>query len=139
MFYVVSLSPNLFAKAFGWLGAACFAAATVGISLHLFRRDPIVVIDETGVLDTRMGIGHISWQDIVGISVEWVWFVRFVAISLRDEDKYLARAPKWRRLGLQSNRPLGYSPFRINLVGLSPGCNAVYRYMQDHARLRAVV
>jgi len=131
--YFTARTAAGFLQAVGWFGVVFFGLCLVAILFQLFRRGPTVTIDELGVLDRRLGIGPIPWQDISSVSVTQIKRQRFIALWLRNEDDYLSRVPAWRRKLVQANRAMGFSPFCIAFTGLTPGLDEAY------ARFRARV
>ena len=139
MSYLLTQSSDLFHKAIGWLGVAFFGAALLAILFQLFRRRPTVIIDDSGVMDTRLGVGYIAWEDIASISVADIHRQRFISLWLRDEAKFLSRTSRSKRLLRRANRALGFSPFSLSFAGLSPGLNEVYDVLRSRLPERAGV
>jgi len=123
----------------GWLGVAFFGLALVGWLSQLLRRGPTVTIDDRGVFDRRMGIGPILWRDIAFISIGQVRRERFMSLWLRNEDQYLSKAPRVKR-GLElASRELGFSPFTLSFIGLTPGIDEAYALLRQRIPERAGV
>jgi hypothetical protein len=128
-----------FLQAVGWFGVVFFGLCLVAILFQLFRRGPTVIIDEVGVLDRRLGIGPIPWQDISSVSITQVKRQRFISLWLRNEDDYLSRVPVWRRKLAQANQAMGFSPFSIAFTGLTPGLDEAYTRLRARVPERAGV
>ena len=129
--YFVARTAVGFKQGVGWFGVVFFALCLVPIVRQLLRRGPTVVIDDSGVLDRRWGIGSIPWPDISSVSLTQVKRQRFISLWLRNEDEYLSRVSPWRQKLAEANRMMGFSPFCIAFTGLTPGLEEAY------ARLRA--
>jgi hypothetical protein len=117
----------------GWVGVALCIFVLVFPLSQLFRRGPTVVIDETGVLDLRLGVGPISWEDISSVSVARVSHQRLLILWLRNEERYRSRLPAWKAALSRMSERVGFAPFSINFAGLTPGVDEAY------ARLRTRV
>jgi hypothetical protein len=121
----------------GWFGLVFFALGTVVIPLRLLRRGPVVIIDDAGVLDRRLGVGLIPWQDISSVSISQIRNQRFISLWLRNEEHYLSRWPTWRRAGSGLSEGLGVSPFSMQFRTLTPSLDDAYarlkQYVTEHA------
>ena len=127
------------AEAVGWTGAVFFTLCLIAILFQLFRRVPTVVIDDLGVLDRRMRIGRISWDDISSVSVQQVRSTHFVSLWLRNEEQYLSHSPNGMRILGRINREMGFSPFSMSFVGLTPGWDDAYARISARISVRAGV
>ncbi len=124
----------------GWLGVALCALLLVFLLLQLLRRGPTVVIDDSGVLDVRLGVGTIAWGDISSVSITQLGHQRCISLWLRNEDQYLSRASSLSaslsRFGEQVE---GLSPFRLKFAGLTPGLDEAYARLRTRIPERAGV
>ena len=109
----------------GWFGVAFFGLCFVPILLQLFRHGPTVVIDR------RMRIGRIPWEDIASVSVAQMKRQRLISLWLRNEEQYLPQGSAVTRRVAAASRAMGLSPFSMSFTGLTPGLDDAY------ARLRA--
>lgn len=123
--------PDPLHAAIGWVGVAFFSACLVLILVQLFRRKAPVVIDDSGILDVRFGVGLIPWGDIASVSLEEIQKQRFISLWLRTEEEYLLRAPAWKRRLFGLNKRLGFSPFGMSFAGLKPGLDAAYGRIRE--------
>jgi hypothetical protein len=80
--------------------------------------DPIIILDEEGVLDKRLKVGVIEWADIRRISCHSLSGAEYISLHLHDTKKYEARRPLGLKLVSQVQRPLGMSPIAISTTGL---------------------
>jgi hypothetical protein len=92
-----------------------------------FGSDLKVVIDQNGVLDTRLGVGVIRWKDINGIYMEQLKSIDHVCLDVLNEDRYLSKRSAVNNLGAKflkaTNR---ISPFNINTGLLDAGPDEIY-------------
>jgi|SRR5579883_3266713 len=114
----------------GWFGMVFCACILVLPLLQLLRRGPTVVIDDSGVLDLRLGVGAIAWDDISSVSVTRLGNQRCISLWLRNEERYLSRVSALSAWLSRAGGAEGLSPFRIKFAGLTPGLDEAY------ARLR---
>jgi hypothetical protein len=135
--YYTGRTARGFTQAVGWFGLVFFALALVVILLQLFRRGPTVTIGESGVLDRRLGVGLIPWQDISSVSITRVRNQRFISLWLRNDEQYLSRIPTWRRVASRLSDRMGISPFTMQFHGLSPGLDDAYALLRSKLPERA--
>jgi hypothetical protein len=128
--YYVARTASGLTQGAGWFGVVFFACGLVVILVQLFRRGPIVVLDESGVFDRRLGVGRIPWQDISSVSVTQIRSQRFISLWLRNEEEYLSRFPGWKSTLGRASEKIGYSPFLLSLAGLTPGLDEAYAYIR---------
>jgi hypothetical protein len=121
MSYFLTKQPGLYERAGGWVGIPLFAFATFMAFRQLLRRSPTVIINDTGLLDHRLGIGEIPWGDILEFAVVENHGARYIKLRLRNEPSYVAQMPPLTRTVSGGVRGVGLSPFCISFAGLSPG------------------
>ncbi len=80
--------------------------------------DPLIILDEQGVLDKRLKVGVIRWTDIRRISRHSLSGVEYISLHLHDTKEYDARRPLWLKMLSQVQRPLGMSSIAISTTGL---------------------
>jgi hypothetical protein len=80
--------------------------------------EPLIILDEEGVLDKRLKVGVIRWADIRRISRHSLSGVEYISLDLHDTKEYNARRPLWLKLVSQVQRPLGMSSIAISTTGL---------------------
>ena len=118
---VAMLRAGGLGTATGWLGVAAIVffglAAIVGL-IQGTRRGPRLTLDAQGVHDRSLGVGVIAWEDIVNVAPYGVARQPFIALYLRDTEKYLARASLFKRLLARLNAGSGLPPFSVNLAGV---------------------
>lgn len=122
--------PGWKSQAVGWSGLAFFGLGFVAIPIQFFRSGPQVTIDDRGIEDHRLGVGLIPWEDIRGARVVSVKGTKFLCIEADDPTVYLSRMPAWKRSLVGTNLALGFSELTISFVGLSPGIDEAWRFIQ---------
>jgi hypothetical protein len=120
----------------GWVGLAMVA---FGIPLlrPLFSNRPVLVLDENGINDARLGLGSIPWGDIASVSATVVKGRSFIQLWLRDDNAYRQRLSLGRRVMCRINTIFGYSRFQISLSFLTPGYDSVYAYINRYVPRRS--
>jgi hypothetical protein len=125
--------PEPDSQSHGWLGVVVFGLVLVVVPYRLvfFRRGPQVIINDAGIEDRRMGVGVIAWEDVRNM-----WLPRkdhCICIDVHDPAKDLARVSRWKRLRMSANRLADYPPLTLVFVGLTPGADEVWAYLQRRA------
>ena len=84
-----------------WVGVLFFGFATGFFVLGLVRRQPVLIVDETGI-DDRSNLasaGAVPWSDILGVYVSTMGRQRSLSIAVADPERLLAgRALRQRTL-----------------------------------------
>jgi hypothetical protein len=101
-----------------WLCGLTFVGILLYTAVRGESTDACVVLDDKGVLDKRLKLGVISWEDIRRITFYDLYNTYYVCLELHNPETYLARQPQWLKLALKSRRLLGMSPFSISTAGL---------------------
>lgn len=97
----------------GVLAVLCLLAL-----IYKTRPAPILVIDDHGVYDRRLGVGKILWRDVEDVQVETSYGNRFLCLKLRYPDKYVARAQGPKKEKLQLNQSIGFRGFNVDIGNL---------------------
>src|SRR4030095_3485454 len=107
--------------------SACIAVALVyGIRLAL-RDDTRVIIDERGVLDSRLAYGIIRWRDIARVYVSEYQNNEHVCLELVNPEHYLKRHSIVTRGLLKFHQARNkISPFNINTRVLDVSTDEIY-------------
>lgn len=81
-------------------------------------KGPVIVLNEKGVLDRRLKIGVIKWDDIRSIKSYSLSGAEYISLELHDSGKYTARRPFWLGALSQVYRFFGMSTIAISTNGL---------------------
>lgn len=103
---------------YAWFGIAAFAVAFLGMCLSASEIKAMVVINEVGIYDARLGIGTISWEDIEDVQISGGYGNRFLCFRVRNPDLYLARLSGVRREKALFHHTLGFQRFNVDLSDL---------------------
>jgi hypothetical protein len=100
----------------------------VGYALkEAFTNNTKVVIDRSGVFDSRLNVGTIRWQDITGVSVEELQHFDVVCLELANEEKYLKKRSSMTNAAMKYNEKMNkLSQFQINPSVLDASANEIY-------------
>jgi hypothetical protein len=116
------------------IAGATLIVLGLGVALvllwQMFRRGPIVVFNENGVLDVRNGIGIMNWDDIRFLQpYSFRRGLVGLGVYLRNTDEYLNRLRPWKRVltkfGLRQGMPFAV----ITFAGLAPGLEQANKYL----------
>lgn len=101
-----------------WIGAPVIVIFLVINMVRGQNTQPCIVLNDDGVLDTRLKVGVIRWSDIRRISCHSVESVEYISLDLRNSATYEARRPLWFRVASQVQRVHGMSSIAISTNGL---------------------
>lgn len=125
---------------FGWVAIIFFGSGIPLFVWQIMDARPRLVIDEHGVLDRTLGVGRIDWLDIEVAQVMSIAGNDFIALELRDPEKYWGRLSSVKRAMASANRRLGFSDFNLNLSGVEARTDEVFELVMkfcERARLDA--
>jgi hypothetical protein len=74
---------------------------------------PLIVLDETGIADRRIGIGTIAWRDIRRAYAQSFEGATFICLELFEPERYVGRLPLLTRAASQLWRVFGISPVHV--------------------------
>ena len=126
-----SPSPPVIVRMAGCVGLGMFAFGIPPL-WPFFSNKPVLVLDEYGICDARLGLGIVPWGDIASVSAAFVKGRPLIQLWVRDENAYRRRLSFGRRIVCRVNTMFGYSPFLINLSFLTPGYDSVYAYISRY-------
>ena len=106
-----------------------FGLCLVPISVQLFQRGPIFLVDEVGIHD-QLGFGVIPWEDILVLWIGSMRSERFLCVEVREPKQYVSRLPFLKRWFARANTATGFPPMTIGFSGISPGLDKVWRYLR---------
>src|SRR5205085_4469386 len=91
-----------------------------------------VIIDRRGVLDKRIGMGVISWEDISGVYTTNLNNVPHVCLEVINEKKYLADRSIVTVAALKFHKyKNNISPFSINAGVLDTSADEIYNAIME--------
>lgn len=108
----------------GYLPVTALIAGAVIVVLLVYTAvrgestEPCVILDDEGVLDKRLQVGVISWDDIRRITSHDLQGAQYVSLELHNPEIYEARQPGWLRLAGKAQRLHRMSSMSISTSGL---------------------
>jgi len=118
----------------GILAIAFFGLCLAAPIVKWFDRRDILVIDEQGIRDLRLGRGTIPWENIKSITEFAVSRQRYFALDVDDPMRYVDRPLK--RFMLRLNRAAGFSALNISAHGLDISAAELRRALLDRFDLK---
>lgn len=98
--------------------SALAVAALVAYAL-VTRPVPVLVIDEVGIYDARLGIRKIPWGDIDDITVEASYGNRFLCVRVRNPQDYVSQVNQVEtKHRMMFHQNLGFKRFNVDVAGL---------------------
>ena len=108
------------------LGAGVAIAIGYGVK-DMLLNNARIVIDERGVLDSRLGLGWIRWRDITRVYIAQYQNVDHVCLDVVDPTHYLnKRSIGMRGLMKFHQKANNISPFNINVGVLDVGAEELH-------------
>ena len=89
--WMVSSDPSV--AFWGYLSIVFFGLCAFVFAVQAFQRGPALIVNPDGITDrsTAVSAGFIPWADITGIGSGSMQGQHFIAIQVRDPEKYLNR------------------------------------------------
>lgn len=101
-----------------WFGLGACALSLIGSLFSANRSDLILLIDDTGVLDRRLGFGKIHWRDVEDVQLQVTGGNRYLSLKVANPDYYFSRLKGPRRKEMQYSRSLGFNNINIDIGAL---------------------
>jgi hypothetical protein len=127
----------LYVRTAAILGIGFFGLCGLYAVFKLFDRAPGLIVDAEGIIDNSSGLsaGRIQWSDICGFQITSLYQQRFLAIEIRAAEKYVLRAPLWKRPLVALNAKYFGSPIQISANTLKIDFDRLVKLLADsHAR-----
>ncbi|MDZ7918648.1 STM3941 family protein [Rhodoferax sp.] len=92
-------------KVIALLGVAFFGKTGLFALTRLFSNKPAVIIDSVGITDnaSALAAGFIPWSDIVSAGIFTFQKQKFLGLSLRNPEEYLAKVSAFKRILMKTN------------------------------------
>jgi len=125
---IAPISIGLFYYVFGylpvvlWILGGAFLIAIPYKVLNPPSREPCIVLNDEGILDTRLKIGVIRWRDVKRAYPYSIQGIPFVCLDLHNLSEYEARRPVLLRVLSNLQRLFGMSPVAISASSLDLDC-----------------
>ena len=117
----------------GWVCGGFFGLGFPIFIKQIFDLRPRLTITETGVTDSTLGVGEISWFDIHGISVRSVNKNDFICLMMDSDanEKYLSKLSTFKRKLVTANIALGFAPLNLNLSGVKGSTEEICQQIEQ--------
>lgn len=102
----------------GWIIAVVLVIVLIAKAVRREGDEPVILIDDEGVLDKRLKVGVIRWSDIRRIECHNLHGADYISLKLHNSSSYEARRPLWLKALSQPQRIFGMSPTSISTNGL---------------------
>jgi hypothetical protein len=121
---VAAVAMVAFYLYFGYLPYILWVIGIITLIFLLYNlvtrqnKGPVITLDDEGVLDKRLKVGVIHWEDIRRIKSHDLEGALYISLELHDQKSYEARRPLWLKLLSQFQRVHGMSATSISTNGL---------------------
>ena len=131
-YFMVDSERSFEERMLGWVTIAFFGLAGLVFVRQLFRGGVALTLTQGGIISDDIPVGVIPWSEIESCDIVTVRGNRFLAISFRDRETYLARvAPRQRKLAALNER-MGWGHWAISFTGLVPGIDEALRFIRSN-------
>lgn len=98
------------------LSLILFVWCTYMIGKQLFGIDPFISVSPSGItLNGPLKLGFVHWDDIEGFLPYQHKTIRFLAIVLKDEERFIEQLPKNSKMMAKINQKTGFPAFSFSL------------------------
>ena len=101
-----------------WFGVLFFGAATLVAVSRLFKTGDILIIDRTGIRDTRMTETLLPWSAINSLSRLDMQTHKFLVLQLDPAFRATLPLSRKTRMGLAGNQAIGIDGIPFTMQGL---------------------
>ena len=76
----------------------------------------VLVMNEEGISDRRLGVGLILWSDIVDVQIESRYNnSQFICLRVKDPEKYVSRLSGPKLANMRHSHKLGFTMFNVDV------------------------
>lgn len=118
-----------------WVMSAGVVIALVMALKQLSQRGPVIIINEVGIDDKRLGLGVIRWTDIEGVRMHGVAGAYFISLDVSNAQQYLAKQPAHIRLSNQLWRMYDVSPIHIKVAYMDVAPDELFEMIMSEVEL----
>ncbi len=112
----------------GFFGCGFF----VGLFRYLLDRRPLIVIDEKGINDRRLGVGKVDWKDIKFVKLNSESTNGYIFLKLVNRDKYLKNLPRISKILSRFDGDLDFGIVNITSVGTDTKPEKIYEMISKY-------
>jgi hypothetical protein len=114
-----------------WVLLVAVVIAFIQALRQLSRRGPIIIINEQGINDNRLGVGVVRWSDIEGVRMHGVAGAYFISLQVANSKQYLARQPVYIRISNPLWRIFDVSPIHIKVAYMDVSADELFEMIMD--------
>ncbi len=132
--FMVLVAESVFVLLGGVVGTLLFGYFTLRGIPHLKRKEPALIIDETGITDHTMalGVGHIPWSEVLGAELHKHYGQFLLELDVVDYRRLLLRVPLGKRLVARLNPLLSYNPITLVLSTVDVAAEELLELVEAH-------
>jgi hypothetical protein len=92
-----------------------------------------LVINEDGIVDSRLGVGLIPWSDILEAHLESKYNNAYICLKVRSPEKFLDRLPQEKRSRVLNSHKLGFTHFNVSISGVDVNPIDLLQLVRDYS------
>ena len=121
-------------RAVGWIAILFFGGGAIVVFRQLFRTDPVLEIDERGILSRRWSDQIIPWSAIVRAAPNSIHYQKFLCLWLDVPERYPPRSTlgKFSRV----NKGMGFGDLTLVTLGTDQSFKRLLEVVDAHLRAR---
>ncbi|WP_447728060.1 STM3941 family protein [Sphingomonas koreensis] len=121
-------------RAVGWIAILFFGACAIVIFRQLFRVEPVMVIDERGILWRRWSDQVIPWSAIVRAEPNSIHYQKFLCLWLDAPERYPPRSTLGKFSGI--NKGMGFGDLALAMQGTDQSFKRLLKVVDAHLSAR---
>jgi hypothetical protein len=114
-----------------WVLSVAVVIGFIQAVRQLSRRGPIIIINEQGINDKRLGVGVVRWSDVEGARMHGVAGAYFISLQVANREQYLARQPVYIRISNALWRIFDVSPIHIKIAYMDVSAGELFEMIMD--------
>ena len=114
-----------------WLLSIAVVIGFIQAVRQMSQRGPIIIINEQGINDKRLGVGVVRWSDIEGARMHGVAGAYFISLKVANREQYLARQPIYIRISNPLWRIFDVSPIHIKVAYMDVSAEELFEMIMD--------
>jgi len=80
---------------------------------------PVLIINDKGIYDRRLGVGLIAWGDIEEAQLIEYKDRSYIGVRVKDPERYISRLSGPKLKNMRYNQELGFTKFNISVNGFN--------------------
>lgn len=127
--FLAMTGETAFDRTMGWLCAAFFGLVVVAAAKNVVKSGVVFAFDLSGISDENRGV-VIPWTEIEEVVVISIHGTRFLGVSLRQPEPFLARVSALQRKVAKANEAMGLGHWGFTFAGITPGIDEAIQFVQ---------